>query len=275
VTEAMNMILRAVQGTCGYRKDARLTARALIANTLLAVVVMALCSCGSTPQYLPNYRPDLSEDTPYPEVTNLRLDGIPFGFRIIFYSGLYQMDVAGTISSNMLSNNDASEALKVLEAIDTPFPDIIKPPSGPEIEFKGKPKGQDTSSRSQIEYHMKVDNRGRLLEFVKEISVRNKGYLIGPPVTAAELQQPLFKSFGAPHSVHSEDHAVSHVDTYWWGVDEKVLTKGGTYNFLNAHWTNRFFGKVIRADLYQYKGGDMRLTVTMTDNYLCLQKRLR
>lgn len=250
------------------------TIRVIVKKTLTAIVVaFALSGCVSTSQPA-DFRADIREDKPYPAVANLKLDGIPFGFRIRFRSGRYQMDLPATVN---FMDNDASEAMKVLEALDTSFPSVIKKPSGTYITFSGMSKGQDSSSSSRIEYNLQVDDRGVLLEFQKEISVHNWSYLMGPPITADDLLQPLFKAYGIPHSEHSEIHEATkcQIDTYWWGVDERVLSKGGTYDSLNAHWVNRFLGKVIRANLYKYKSGDITLRITMTDNYKWFMDFLR
>lgn len=248
------------------------TAATYIAKAMIITVVaaIALSGCASSP-----HRPSFIEDKPYPQVSYLKVDGVPFGLKVRFYSGSYRMDLPSTMYDNFIPNKDAAPALNVLESLNLSFPNVIKPPSGTEITFKGSHKDQDNFSRTQIEYEMKVDSRGVLLEFAKEISIRNRNYYSGPEVTADELHQFLIKELGSPNYTYSQDHKVSHVDTYWWGVDEKVLFKGGSYKLTNPYWFNRFYGKVIRADLYQYKEGDMKLKITMTDNYQWLQKMLR
>lgn len=231
----------------------------------IVVVILALVGCASTPEYV------ILEDMPYPGVARLKLDGIPFGLNVQFYSTSYGMDIPATISLNRLPD----QATETLEALNPEVPDVGRSPMGTRIIFSGEPRGQDPLSRSKITYRLKVDGRGTLLEFEKEVYVYGKGYRTGPTVTANELRQSLLRAFGTPHSTHAEDHAVSHEDTYWWGVDERVLTKAGRYDFLNASWARRFFGKVIRANLYQYKSGDILLSVMMTDNYQWLENMRR
>lgn len=230
------------------------------------MVILAFVGCASTPQYV------ILEDMPYPGVADLKLDGIPFGFKALFYSKSYGMDIRATTTFNRLPE----QAIRALKSMNTSYPRVDKNVMGTQIKYENLLEIGDHFDRSRIIYSMTVDDRGTLLEFEKRVDVRNSSCCsTDQPVTADELRQSLTKTFGRPHSGHAKDHGRSHEDTYWWGVDKKVLFRGGKYDFGNAYWYNRFYGKVIRANLYQYKNRDMLSSVTMTDNYQWLEKMRR
>jgi len=208
--------------------------------------------------------PHIPEARPYPEVENISIDGIGFGFRTGFSTFSHpKIDYSSTLSRNFSNKKISPVTENLIKSFCEAYPEDSTDGIGRRFKYVIKDDGGFVF-RPTVIYTLLVDEEGYLFEFEKEISVSD--YLLKRKVNLDELIAQELKSFPKPHFTQKSENGITKITSLWWGVDHAIMNKGGSFSIANASWARQFWGKVVEFKKVESKSG-CNIYISLVDNY--------